>query len=166
MNWYVTENTTLHTLIAVKKAWIQDTRPYWRHCSTYTSSWLHRTAATPPPVSAAFRLAPLLDLNPSVRAASAQPNDETAPPAPPAPAPTAPGARVTKKCPCEIPCQLTKIFKPGIWLAGSTAASQSEAMLVYQHAILHGFYLVTPSPDDKLNHWLYKWLLQASFWSQ
>ena len=26
-------------------------------------------------------------------------------------------------------CQLTKIFKPGIWLAGSTAASQSEAML-------------------------------------
>ena len=24
---------------------------------------------------------------------------------------------------------LTKIFKPGIWLADSTAASQSEAML-------------------------------------
>ena len=29
----------------------------------------------------------------------------------------------------KIHVQLTKIFKPGIWLAGSTAASQSEAML-------------------------------------
>ena len=36
---------------------------------------------------------------------------------------------ITKKFPSWNPCQLTMIFKTGIWLAGSTAASQSKAML-------------------------------------
>ena len=30
---------------------------------------------------------------------------------------------------CNLPFLLTKLFKPDIWLAGSTAASQSEGML-------------------------------------
>ena len=59
-----------------------------------------------------------------------------------------PTAWITKKFPCKNSRYLTKLFKPGTWLAGNTAASRSEAMvnMVNKNRIQHGMYLVIQYP--------------------